>query len=154
MILPIYIKAMNKRINFEDNLFVLAMRIQMIRDLLALDADPDLFLEKTMEDIDFIDNTLEMLLRELLENSRLLERDEAFENLSELEWRFDQVLGAVYSGGGSISAASYPMLRERISLVRDHSMERRKTADGSLSGLPSAEPLVSADELGELLKDM
>ncbi|MDR1419188.1 MAG: hypothetical protein LBI86_02320 [Treponema sp.] len=145
---------MNKRINFEDNLFALAMRIQMIRDLFALDADPELFLEKTMDDIDFIDCTLGVLLRELTENSRLLERDEAFENLSELEWRFDQALGEMYSGGGGISAASYPMLRERVALVKSRSLERRKTADASLSGSPSSEPLVSIDELSELLKDM
>ncbi|MDR1105845.1 MAG: hypothetical protein LBL44_05770 [Treponema sp.] len=144
---------MNKRINFEDNLFALAMRIQMIRDLFALDADPGLFLEKTMDDIDFIDYTLGVLLRELTENSRLLERDEAFENLSELEWRFDQALGEMCSGGG-IPAASYPMLRERIALVKSRSAERRKTADASLSPSPSSEPLVSVDELSELLKDM
>jgi hypothetical protein len=146
---------MNKRINFEDSLFVLAMRIRMIRDLLVLDADPDLFLEKTMEDIDFIDYTLGALLKELLENSRLLERDEAFENLSELEWRFDQVLGEILSGGKSISVAPFPMLRERITIVRNRSLERRKTADDSHSRSEgTTEPLVSADELSELLKDM
>jgi hypothetical protein len=146
---------MNKRINFEDNLFVLAMRIRMIRDLLILDADPDLFLEKTMEDIDFIDYALGALLKELVENSRLLERDEAFENLSELEWRFDQVLGEMLSGGKSISAAPFPMLRERVTMVRNRSLDRRKTADDSRSGPEgAAEPLVSADEMSELLKDM
>jgi hypothetical protein len=89
---------MNKRINFDDNLFALTMRIRLIQDLLSLDVDPNLFLQKTMEDIEFIDFTLDTLLKELLDNDRLLERDEAFENFSELEWRFDQALAKDWIG--------------------------------------------------------
>jgi hypothetical protein len=49
---------MHKHINFEDNIFVLNTRIRMIRDSLILDTDPELFLEKTVDDTNFIDLTL------------------------------------------------------------------------------------------------
>jgi hypothetical protein len=56
---------MAKRIHFEDDIFYLHACIRLTRDSLALDLDPELFLNKAMEDFGFIDMTLERLLREL-----------------------------------------------------------------------------------------
>jgi hypothetical protein len=146
---------MNKRINFEDNIFILYTRLRMIRDLLALDTDPDLFLEKTIDDINFIDTTLDILLRNLIENKRLLERDKAFDDLSDLEWQFSQALSEFFNSSGNISAAQFPILKENIGLLRDHSLGRRKIIDESksLSESSVTEPVVSSMELSELLKD-
>jgi hypothetical protein len=146
---------MNKRINFEDNIFILNMRIRMIRDMLSLDTDPDLFLEKTMEDIDFIDNVLDALLGNLIENRRLLERDMEFDNLSDLEWQFNQVLGEFMNSSGNISAAQFPMLKGKITMLRKKSQDRKKSMDDTRSPAesPAAEPVVSSLELSELLKD-
>jgi hypothetical protein len=146
---------MNKRINFEDNIFILNVRIRMIRDILVLDTDPDLFLEKTMEDIDFINNTLEALLGNLIENKRLLERDTEFDNLSDLEWQFSQALAEFLNGGGNISAAQFPMLKGKITMLRKYSQDRKKAVEDARSPAesPAAEPVVSSLELSELLKD-
>jgi hypothetical protein len=146
---------MNKRINFEDNIFILHTRIRMIRDLLALDTDPDLFLEKTIDDINFIDKVLETLLGNLMENKRLLERDKAFDDLSDLEWQFSQALSEFFNSPGNISAAQFPILKEKVSHLRDRSTGRRKTMDESRSISESSvtEPVVSSVELSELLKD-
>ncbi|MDR0622956.1 MAG: hypothetical protein LBG10_00815 [Treponema sp.] len=147
---------MNKRINFEDNIFILHARIRMIRDLLALDTDPDLFLEKTIDDINFIGHTLEALLGNLSENRRLLEREKAFDDLADLEWQFFQVLSEFFNGSGNISAARFPILKENIGRLRDRSMARRKTMDESRGFSESSvtEPVVSSVELSELLKEL
>ncbi|GHV91499.1 hypothetical protein AGMMS50268_20020 [Spirochaetia bacterium] len=146
---------MNKRINFEDNIFILGIRIRMIRDLLVLDTDPELFLAKTIEDVDFIDHTLEDLLKNLIENERLLERNEAFDSIYDLEWDFSQALSDFFNGSGNISAAQFPMLREKLQLLRSRSQERRKSIDSSrgpeLAG--TLENVVSSDEMSALLKD-
>jgi hypothetical protein len=145
---------MNKRINFEDNIFILNGRIRIIRDLLILDTDPDLFLEKTVEDIDFIDRTLDALLENLIENKRLLERDAEFDNLSDLEWQFTRVLSDFLDNSGNISAARFPILKGKISLLRKRSQDRQKAMDSSrIQGESSlSEPVVSSLELSELLK--
>ena len=70
---------MNKRINFEDDIFLLMIRIRMIRDIVTLDADPELFLEKTLDDIFFVDQTLKTLLGDLERHNHLIERDELLE---------------------------------------------------------------------------
>jgi hypothetical protein len=145
---------MTKHINFEDNIFILNVRVRMIRDLLALDADPGLFLDKTIDDVEFIDYTLEALLTILMGNSRLLERDEELDNLSSLEWQFSRVLSEFFSGTGTISAVRLPVIREKIMLLRNRSAERRKIIEKDRNdGGKTAEPLVSSDELSELLKD-
>jgi hypothetical protein len=147
---------MHKRINFEDNIFVLNTRIRMIRDLLILDTDPELFLEKTMDDAHFIDLTLAFLLGNLLENERLIERDEQLHNLSETEQQFSEALSEILEGVGSISAVQFPVIRDKTTVLRNNSQERRKNIEHSLSreNKPSSEPVVSSDELSELLKGL
>ena len=146
--------TMNKRVNFEDSLFILMMRIRMIRDIITLDADPELFLEKTLDDIYFADHTLRILLEYLRENHYLIERVELLEHLSELEWQFSQILQELLDHDGNISIRGIPSIREKISACRNNSLERQKTAE-SLSPAGSSqpgEPVVSSDELTELLK--
>ncbi|MDR1100438.1 MAG: hypothetical protein LBL28_08170 [Treponema sp.] len=146
---------MNKHINFEDNIFILNVRIRMIRDTLTLDTDPELFLEKTLEDIDFINNALEALLGNLVENKRLLERDMEFDNLSDLEWQFSRILADFLNSSGNISAAQFPMLKGKIEILRKRSRDRKKIMEDSrnLSEPPLSEPVVSSLELSELLKE-
>ena len=145
---------MNKRINFEDNIFILMMRIRMIRDIIILDADPELFLEKILDDIHFADHSLGTILGFILENSHLIERDELLEHLSEVEWQFSRVLESLLNHDGNISIREIPSIMEKITALRNSSLERRKTiedltpAEGSLDG----SPIVSSDELTELLK--
>jgi hypothetical protein len=146
---------MNQQINFGDTIFILNARIRMIRDLLILDADPDFFLDQTLSDVDFIDAALGALLRELIENTRHIDRNGQFRNLHETERQFLAVLWDLANGSGAISVASYPALREKVALIREHSLERQKNIEQRLSveEEPSSEPLVSSDELNELLRD-
>jgi len=148
---------MSKRINFEDNIFILNTRIRAIRDLLLLDADPDFFLEETLDDLEFIDNTLSILLDNLSNNKRYIERDEQFHNLLETERFLSDVLQEIFTGDGTISANKFPVIRDRITLIWNHSLDRRKGIEGLSfedAEFTSMEPVVSHDELNELLKDM
>jgi hypothetical protein len=130
----------------------------MIRDLLLLDADPDFFLEKTLDDVDFINTTLTVMLDQLIHNERYIERDEQFHNLTETERRFIEILGELLNGEGSISAARFPVIRERIALLRSHALDRRNTIDGLADTQPADQSVttavVSSDELSELLKEL
>jgi hypothetical protein len=126
----------------------------MLRDLFSLDADPELFLEKTLDDVDFIAQALTMLLRQLLENHRFVERSGLFHDFVELEWQFSQVLSDFMNNQGTFSIEGYPVIVEKLRILRSHSLERRRTAEtaGGASESQSGEPVVSSDELSELLK--
>jgi hypothetical protein len=146
---------MNKRINFEDNIYIVLARIKMIQDLLALDTDPELFLDKTLEDIDFIDATLQAFQIQMKENLRLIEHEELLDHLSELEFQFSRALSEFLNSEWTISAQKYPAIRDKMSILRTRSLDRRKTAEiaSAATGDFSMAPVVSSDELNELLKD-
>ncbi|MDR2634081.1 MAG: hypothetical protein LBC51_10760 [Treponema sp.] len=146
---------MDKYFNFEDNIFLVNIRLRMVQDILVLEPDPELFLKKTMEDIDFIDDILGLLLDGLLENPHLMERNEQLVNLYDIECQFAQTLNKFLTGSGNISALRFPVLGEKIVLLQTHSMARKKVIDDSRYAADQSlvEPLVSADELNELLKE-
>ena len=145
---------MHKQVKFEDNIFILEIRIRIIRDIITLDADPELFLEKTLDDISFTDQTLRILLGYLQENNRLIERDELLEQLSGAEWHFSEVLQALLDHEGNISVREIPAMREKLLVLKNGSLDRRKAIDNlSPAGdNPGTAPIVSSDELTELLK--
>jgi len=147
------IRGMNKHINFEDNIFVLNLRIRMIQDLLILDTDEELFLHKTLDDLDFINSSLNILLSNLKENYRLIERDEQFYNLAETERQFCEVLIEIEHGEGNISVLQHPQQREHIGVLLDNSQVRQKSIKELIVEAKhlTLEPVVGYDELHELL---
>ncbi|MDR3145483.1 MAG: hypothetical protein LBU21_04335 [Treponema sp.] len=147
---------MNKHINYEDNIFILNIRIRMIRNLLILDSEPDFFLGKTLDDVDFIDGTLTALLESLLGHKHLIELEEHFHTLFETENRFLEVLAELNQGGGTISAQRFPVIGEKIDTLRNRSLERQKSIGNFLSQTDTfnSEMVVSSMELQELLKDL
>lgn len=139
--------------NFEDSIFILNVRIRMIQDTLILDADPGLFFDKTMDDLDFIESSLVFLLEKLTTNEKLLERDEQFFNLSEAERIFCEILFELSRGKTSLSSVIDQDMALKISDMRNRSLERRKLIEASAAQFKTSnsEPLVGYDELHELL---
>jgi hypothetical protein len=148
---------MNKQINFEDNIFILNTRIRAIGDLFLLDVDTDSFLEKTLDDLEFIDNTLTALLDTLNGNKRYIEREEQLHNLLETEHSLSNIVRTIISGDEVISINKFPAIQDRITRVWNNVLDRLKIIDNITNGadkVHAAEPLVGHDELSELLKDI
>jgi deoxyadenosine/deoxycytidine kinase len=147
---------MNKHINLQDNIFILNSRLRILRDTLVLDADPSLFLEKTMDDIIFLDHALDVLLGQVRNNNRIFERNEVLDYLADLEWEFSQVLGEFSTSSHGISAVSFPVVQDRVRSLQDRGAERRRAIgeEQKSTAAPSIEHAVSSDELNELLKDL
>ena len=126
----------------------------MIRDTITLDADPELFLEKTLDDIYHADHVLRLLLGNLERNPRLIEREELLGQLSGAEEQFYQVLTDLLEHNGNFSIRELPSLGEKIATFRSNSLERRKTADmlHGDDGSVDSSIYVSSDEITELLK--
>jgi hypothetical protein len=147
---------MNKRINYEDNIFMLRVRLRMLEDLIRLDADPDIYLGKTLDDLAFIDAGLSRLLDALLRNGKLIRRDEQFHNLEDTEEQLDGLLYAMLNGSGCISAARFPLIQEKIRAFQRLSAERKAIIrDAKIQGTDAETDalVVGSDELSELLKD-
>ena len=131
---------------FEDSIFIVNMRIRMIRDTLRLNPSPELFLEKCLDDLSFIDRVLTFL-------AGMLTTNEEYIYASDAEWQFSQLLTEFSMESSPFSSNVYIETREKIAVLRETSNERRKTMEES--DLPvemaKAEPVVSSAELSGLL---
>jgi len=144
---------MNKRINFEDTIFILNVRIRMIRDLIRLDTDPNLFYRQTMGDLEFISSVLDILIGKFLENLKFLDREVEADNILDVEWQFSQIINEISGNSSPFSPSLYPEMPAIIARLRTDSLNRKKQIDESYVPTESAiaEPVVSNAELNGLL---
>ncbi len=146
---------MAKRIHFEDDIFYLNLLVRTVNDGLELDLDANIFINKVMDDLTFLDTILERMLENLSGNERLLDRNEQLLNLQEVEERYTDTLVKIMSGRGTLSEALSPFF-ERFAELRTRSMERRSEIEGTKGFQADNEndpDLVSPFEMNELLKD-
>ncbi len=147
---------MGKRIHFEDDIFYLNTRIRNLEDMLSLEADPDFFLERTMDDLAFIDSCLGKILKSLLANEKFIEREDQLLNLAETEDYFQRLLKTVLSGHNEL-CLGLQSFSDRLNELLLGSAQRGTEIEGVSSFInhESEDPLVvSSMELNELLKGM
>jgi len=144
---------MNKRINFEDTIFILNVRIRMIRDLMQLDTDAEIFYKQTAGDIEFISSCLDMLSDKFVANLKFLDRETEADNILDAEWQFGQLLNEVTNNSSPFSPSLFPELPIIVAKLRTDSQKRKKLIEDSYvpSEQASNEPVVSHAELNGLL---
>jgi hypothetical protein len=133
----------------EDTIFIVGMRMRMLRDTLRLNPPVDLFLEKSLDDLCFINSILVSLSQTMTENSG----DNRFvDYLLDTEWQFSQLLIEFSVDSSPFSIRAFPDNREKIASMRAQSDARRKTLEESFTVEGDlAEPVVSSAELSGLL---
>ena len=134
-------------IAIEDTIFIISMRMRMIRDTLRLNPPPDLFLKKCLDDLCFINDILVSLSQMTSETSGGF-----IDYLLDTEWQFSQLLIEFSVDSSPFSIRAFPETREKIASLRTESDMRRKTLEESfvLAG-DLAEPVVSSAEITGLL---
>jgi len=144
---------MNKQINFEDTIFILNVRIRMIRDLLRLDTDRGLFLRQTMGDLEFTSSVLDILTEKFIANIKFLDREAEADNLSDIEWQFSQLLNEISNTSCPFSPTNFPETKNWIDKFRKDSLKRQKHINDSFVPREHSrqEPVVSHAELNGLL---
>jgi hypothetical protein len=141
------------RINFEDSIFILNMRIKMIRDTLRLTPPPELFMERCLDDLAFVNGVLDMLVQTFIENANPQNGNIEADYISDTEWQFTQLLTEFSLESSPFSAQDYPEVIQKIALLRDSSNGRRKNIEETIPPLEiaQAEPVVTSAELNGLL---
>jgi len=144
---------MNKRINFEDTLFILNVRIRMLRDMMQLDVDADLFYRQSMGDIEFINQCLDALAEKFVANIKFLDRETEADNILDAEWQFGQLLNEMTSNSCPFTAQLFPDMPALIGKLRADSVKRKKLIEESYVPAENStpEPVVSHAELNGLL---
>jgi hypothetical protein len=143
-----------QHINYEDNIFILNTKIRAIDDLMCLEAENGLFLDKTIEDIDFIGYAADKILENLLENKQLIDWDEQIHNLHDTEDRFSALLKSILNGQAAFSVSKYPVMDGIVNAISAASAERQKKIKENMgeSGQAMNDPrVVSVEELALLV---
>ncbi|MCX7788646.1 MAG: hypothetical protein N2442_13230 [Spirochaetes bacterium] len=87
------------KINYKATLDFLSLSIQTLGTGIQLDIDPDLFLDKVLEDILFIDSILSRLFHQLRDNPYLNRRVEYLVQLERTKEAFIQLLTQIINQG-------------------------------------------------------
>ena len=151
--------------SYEDAIFIVNMRIRMVRDTLRLNPPSELFLERSLDDLEFIDKALAFLAKLLAENSEQHDEEGEYDAehtpslqgivdyASDAEWQFSQLLTELSVEFGPFSSIARDETREKITALREASEVRRKALEESALSMEmvKAEPVVSSVELSSLL---
>ena len=115
-------------ISFEDSIFIVNIRIKALKDTLRLSPPPELFLDKCLDDLAFINRILGVLAQFLQQNGNRNENGE-FEDFLDAEWQFNQLILEFSNEARPFTSKMASDKKGNIASLREASDKRRKVID-------------------------
>ena len=146
---------MTETMYYDDNLFYLNEIISNLDDAVKLDIDSDLFLDKFVEDIMFVESVLGQLYASLSENDLLIRRAEHLKRIMRSKQVFSELLTNIMNGDSTLGSKLQPFYQKFRELVREqkeHVAEIRTLLTSSAPAIQN-EDMVSQEEFRILLED-
>jgi hypothetical protein len=143
---------MTRKINYEDDIFTVALHVRCLQDALKLEVDPELFKDRILGDIAWIDGITGRLYQSLKESAQFVKRQEHLRELAKLKRAFAEVLDALAERKAPFAEhlqEKVPELRARRDAHRRDIGEIRALLEGP--GMPEEQHMVSAEELKFLM---
>jgi len=143
---------MTRKINYEDDIFTVALQVRCLQDALKLEVDPDLFKDRLLGDIAWIDGIAGRLYQSLRESSLYVKRQEHLKELAKLKRAFAEALDALVEKRAPLALHLEEKLPEIRALRDAHRRdigEIRTLLEGT--GMPEDQHMVSAEELKFLM---
>ncbi len=144
--------AMTRRINYEDEIFTVALQVRCLQDALKLEVDAELFAERIAGDIGWIDAISGSLYRSLRDSSLYVRRQEHLKELAKLKRYFAEALDTVLERTAPLSDALLSRLPGLRGLrdAQAHDVEEiKQLLEGK--GTPEDAHIVSQEELKFLM---
>jgi hypothetical protein len=125
----------------------------MLKDLLQLDIDQELFSLHSIIDMEFINSVLEIMAEKYLANLKILDREAEADNLLDAEWQFSQFLNEISNNTRHYSNASSQESQIWIEKFKKAGLKRKRQIEESYEPTEQsmAEPVVTHAELNGLL---
>ena len=86
---------MTRRINYEDDLFSLALQVRCLHDILKLEIDPEFFRERIVGDIAHLDATIGRVFQSLRASPSFVGRQDHLREVQKLKQSFAEALGDI-----------------------------------------------------------
>jgi len=144
---------MTSRINYEDDIFTLALHVRCLHDSARLEIDPEFFRKGILDDIAWLDASIGKIHRNLLASSLFVKRQEHLRALQKLRRSFVKALDDLVENRIPFAQHLGDMVGE-LRAIRDR--QARESAEGNalLTGKEPGteeEHIVSAEELKFLM---
>jgi len=143
---------MTRRINYEDDIFTVALQVRCLQDALKLEVDPELFKDRLLGDAAWIDAISARLYQSLRDSALFVHRQEHLRELAKLKRAFADALDVIVEGKAPIAEHMADRV-ESLKKMRDSHLrdinEIKVLLDGG--GTPEEEHIVSAEELKFLM---
>jgi hypothetical protein len=146
---------MTTRVNYDDNIFFLQQLISTLESGVQLTIDGDLFRDKMVEDLLFIDGTLSRILAQLRENRLLIRRGEYLRALMRAEKLFVELLDKCVDENLPF-AAELTDVAHKLRVARGSHQRHLEEIRSLLHATAEAETdedVVSQEEFRSLLQD-
>jgi len=141
---------MTRRINYEDDIFSLALQVRCLRDILRLEIDPEFFRERILADITSLDATISRIAQSLRASPSFAGHQEHLKELRRLDQAFCETLGDLVDR----RAPFWAHLADRLESIAEMRASREqeaadigRTLAGRSAGPDEGEHMVSAEEL-------
>jgi hypothetical protein len=143
---------MTRRINYEDDIFTVALQVRCLQDALKLEVDPDLFKDRLLGDAAWIDGISGRLYQSLRDSSLYVHRQDHLRELAKLKRAFAEALDAIVGRKAPIAEH----MKDKMDYLRDMRdahlrdiNEIKALLEGT--GTLEEEHMVSAEELKFLM---
>jgi len=147
---------MAKMVNYGDSLFLLGEIVRTVKDGLELEVEGSIFLDKLVEDIFFVESSLDKLYEQLKSSPLLIDRNEHLKNLMRTENLFADLLEGSTHERYRLSEELGPF-HDRFEVMarnrRGRSQEVRDTIDSSEPVVGENGDMISPAEYEFLLVD-
>ncbi len=143
------------RVHYEDDIFHIVSMIKTISSGIELDIDSDVFGDKVIEDVVFLDRTILTLADSLKENTHLIRRTEYLRSLLRAEKLFVSLLDTLVAGHTSFTIALADQ-KSRFVQMRDARLaesDELRTIIENRPAEPHTPELVSDEEFSFLLRN-
>lgn len=141
------------KIHYDDDLFFVHSMVRLLAEGVQLDIDSELFHDKIVEDIYFVDHTLQHLYRSLRDNEYLINRVGYVRTLRRTVVAFHDFLNGLLQRTNAFARSMEPY-SEKLSATREDHERIRVEIDALLDRLEPDEEssdIVSSEEFGFLL---
>ncbi len=145
---------MTRKINYEDDIFSLALQVRCLQDILKLEIDPEFFRERVLGDIAWADSMIGRVYQGLLASSLFVKRQEHLREIQKLKRAFIDVLDGLIHKRVPFAQHLEDSLGRLTAIREAHEkdiVDIKSALAGSGKGAPEEEHMVSPEELKFLM---
>lgn len=138
---------------FQDNIYQLARTIDLLKEGLMLDITEDYFFDKTVDDLLFIDATLQKIMEQLEANPKITGYVQIVHSLHSCQERYIQLLDFILKNKCAMQENFTPLLAKLQSIRNTQSNQAQETKNSIQKSDKNRDSrdMVSQNELSQLL---